>query len=710
MRTYLFLLIIILSTQFSYSQNIEELIQPKCDESNMYFSIVGNMREYIENDNNLDGREIYENLDDIKTKKIGVLNGSAYNSNIFQNVTIYDIYEDLLNDLRTYKLDAIIVDNILSNYTQAFEMDITFLDTFVGMNLLGFGFQKNDTKYINEFNNFLAVTINNISETGRYGLGFDIEDSPLELDGVNGIINVIYRMRIPPYSYKENGEIRGNEILFIYEFARNYGYKINLLEAETLQEQVDCLKNKSCDIAGGLFPILDEYKADITYSNTFHPSISGVIIRYENSVKGKNSNKIFDMALDYNGEILGTLSDPTYYNLVHKNYPNSEIVHSNNFYDIYVKLLLGEIKGCLLDKPFADYFANLYPKKITFYSDIFDENNYGFGFQKNLEGGSLLTEFNQFIFSNDIDSLYYKWTNYDIRNLTIDTNLDSSNGKTINVGINMDFIPLGFFYYDNPKGYEFELIYMFAKQFGYKVNFISLENDLQRISYLTEGKANITGGHFTITDERKNYIHFSEPILRSATVLSVATQNKKEFMTNIVIDENGKNKPNNNVNIDVKFGNLTKTSSCIFPKNFNDTIIINCTISNITENYTGFEYGNSTDKIKFMYYSFKATTFLNANTLLNNDSIIKQSNKSEIICKSINNSKNDEDISGINYIRKYKTSGRLSIGSIIAILIPCILVVVIVFIFIFLSIKRAPLVKNTPTTNDSVAAINEIFK
>ena len=137
MRTYLFLLIIILSTQFSYSQNIEELIQPKCDESNMYFSIVGNMREYIENDNNLDGREIYENLDDIKTKKIGVLNGSDYNSSIFQNVTIYDIYEDLLNDLRTYKLDAIIVDNILSNYTQAFEMDITFLDTFVGMNLLG---------------------------------------------------------------------------------------------------------------------------------------------------------------------------------------------------------------------------------------------------------------------------------------------------------------------------------------------------------------------------------------------------------------------------------------------------------------------------------------------------------------------------------------------------------------------------------------------
>jgi ABC-type amino acid transport substrate-binding protein len=668
------------------------------------------MRDYIENDNNLDGREIYENIDDIKNKKIGVLKGSAYNSSIFQNVTIYDIYDDLLNDLRTYKLDGIIVDIGLSNYTQAFDMDIIFLNTFIGMSLIGFGFQKEDTKYINEFNNFIE-SFNDTIEQENYGLGFDVEDLALELKGENGIINVIYRMNIPPYSYKIKGEPRGKEILFIYEFARTYGYKINLLEAKTLQEQVDCLKNKRCDIAGGLFQILDEYRADITYSNAFKESVNGVTIRYENSVKGKNSHKIFDMALDYDGEILATLTDPTYYSLLQKNFPNSEIIHSYNFYDLFSKLLLGQIKGCLIDKPLVDYFASKYPQKITFYPDIFDENNYGFGFQKNLEGGALLDEFNQFLFSNDIDSLYYKWTNSDVNSLTIDTNLPSNNGKTINVGINMDFLPLGFYVLEEPKGYEFELVYLFAREFGYKVNFISLENDLQRISYLTEGKANITGGHFTITEERRNYIHFSEPILRSYTILSVAVRDKKEFLTNIIIDENSVQKPNNNVDIDVKFEKFTKTSSCIFPKNFNDTIIINCTISNITENYTGFEYGNSTDKIKFMYYSFNATTFLNANKLLNNDSIIKESNKSEIICQS-NISIKDEDNSRINFIKskKKKTSGVLSIGAIIAILIPCIIVVVIVFIFIFSSIKRAPLIKQKPTKNDSMAAINEFFK
>ena len=590
-------------------------------------------------------------------------------------------------------------------------MDLTFLDTYAGMNLLGFGFQKEDTKYINEFNYFLELFINTSVEEGRYGLGFDIEDSPYELDGENGIINVIYRMRIPPYSYRVKGEIRGNEILFIYALAKGFGYKINLIEAETLQEQVNCLKNKSCDIAGGLFPILDEYKDDISYSNPFHPATSGVIIRYENSVKGNSSNKIFDMPKDYNGEILGTLSDPAYYNIILNSFPNSDLITSDNFYDLFAKLLLGEIKGVLLDQPLIEYFCNKYPKKLSFYSNIFDENNYGFGFQKNLEGGSLLNEFNQFIFGIDIDYLYYKWTNYDIANLTVDTNLDSSKGKTINVGINMDFVPLGFFYSGNPKGLEFELIYMFARQYGYKVNFIPLQNDVERMSYLLEGKANITGGHFTITDERKNYIHFSEPIIKSYTILSITSHDKKEFLTNIAIDENGVQKPNNNVDINVKFRDLTKTSSCIFPKKYNDTIIINCTISNITENNNGFEYGNSTDKIKFNYYSFNATTFLNANKLLNNDSIILESDKSEIICQPIkNNSENNEAIPKINYIKKYKSAGRLSIGAIIAILVPCVLVIFIIFIFIFLAIKRTPPVKNAPSTSESVASINEISK
>ena len=52
---YKYFLTLLLFAHISYLQNIDELIQPKCDGKNIYYSIVGNMKDFIENDNNLDG-------------------------------------------------------------------------------------------------------------------------------------------------------------------------------------------------------------------------------------------------------------------------------------------------------------------------------------------------------------------------------------------------------------------------------------------------------------------------------------------------------------------------------------------------------------------------------------------------------------------------------------------------------------------------------
>ena len=554
-----------LCVQISYSQNIDELIQPKCDGKNIYYSIVGNIKDFVENDNNLDGREIYEKVDDLKGKRIGVLKGAPYNTSIYNDVIVYGNSDDLLNDLRKHKLDAIIIDKSISNYNQAFGMSIRTIEEDIGMNFLGFGFQKNNTKYLNEFNEFLGSFRPKIGER-EYNLGFDDESSPLDLKGENGVINVTCRINIPPYSYRLNGDIMGNEILLIYAYAIRYNYTINLLEAKSIQEQVDCLKNKSCDLAGCLFPILDEYRDEIAYSNIFHPATSGMTIRYENTVDGNKSSTIYDIIKDFDGKVIGCNIDPTYYNMTKKSFPNSKIIQYDSFSDLYANLLYQTFEGCLLDKPIVDYFVNRYPDRITYYPDIFDENNYGFGFQKNGEGETLLKEFNEFLNNTDIDSLYYKWTHSRTKDLHVDTNLNTSAEKTIIFADTMNFIPLCFYYFNEPKGFEFELIYLFAKKYNYKVNFTRLENDTHRITYLTEGKANITGGLFSITEERKKSVHFSEPILRTSTVFTVRTDSKKEFLTNVVMDKNYEQKSNNNVDIEVKFSNITKTSSCVFSK------------------------------------------------------------------------------------------------------------------------------------------------
>ena len=186
------------------------------------------------------------------------------------------------------------------------------------------------------------------------------------------------------------------------------------------------------------------------------------------------------------------------------------------------------------------------------------------------------------------------------------------------------------------KGYELDLIYMFAREYNYKINFINLElNESNRINYLLDGSANITGGHFTITDERKEIIYFSDIILESSILLSCRLDAKKENLTTYVVDQNFEKKPNNNVDIEVKFSNITKNASCLFPVDYNNTFLINCTIFNITEKnpfFEGFEYGNTTDKIRFLHYDFEANNFFKANTILPNKSILTESDKSKVIC------------------------------------------------------------------------------
>ena len=56
-KKILILLVSLISIKISNSQNITELIQPKCDGSTIKYSILANLSEYLENEKNIDNRE-----------------------------------------------------------------------------------------------------------------------------------------------------------------------------------------------------------------------------------------------------------------------------------------------------------------------------------------------------------------------------------------------------------------------------------------------------------------------------------------------------------------------------------------------------------------------------------------------------------------------------------------------------------------------------
>ena len=66
-----------------------------------------------------------------------------------------------------------------------------------------------------------------------------------------------------------------------------------------------------------------------------------------------------------------------------------------------------------------------------------------------------------------------------------------------------------------------------------------------------------------------------------------------------------------------------RNTSYILPKKYNDTIIINCTISDfvydINGTMTGFDFLNTSDLIKISYSTIKPYNFLNADLIFKDD-------------------------------------------------------------------------------------------
>ena len=118
--------------------------------------------------------------------------------------------------------------------------------------------------------------------------------------------------------------------------------------------------------------------------------------------------------------------------------------------------------------------------------------------------------------------------------------------------------------------------------------------------------------------------------------MAVRIENKKDKIELKVLDNNYKEKSNNTAELQVKFSNSIKISSCTFPNKYNDTILINCTIfdvNNINIPNEGLEYVNTSDKINILSKNLELNNFFQANNkIVGHDSIIIEGNKDKIYC------------------------------------------------------------------------------
>lgn len=519
--------------EVSNLQNIEELTKPKCDGKKIEYSIYAKFEEYLKNENNIDGRDIYKNLDDLKDKNMGMLeegiNEISMDINPFSKLQplSYDPTA-ILNKLNTHELDGIIIYNSIAEDFQMFSKEATKWIS-LGSEQLKFIINKEKTELKAQLNDFISSGNLLINEYKKKWRLISLDDRYLDLDnlkGTNGTIKIAYREDLYPFVYKDsfNGDIIGIEMNFIYDFAEKYNYKIELVgPLPTYEELSSSVSKGDADIGVGFIREKTDYSNVIDFSNTFHIEDINIVVRYENLEDSIGFKNVYNSIEDFKEKKLGLLEGSMFYNLTFKITTEENIISKPSFPDLYTELLLENIDGFYIDEILAQYYKNLIPQRITFIDPNLEEAQNAFAFQKNEEGQKLAEEFNEFLKTVDVDKLLSKWNTSSTADLTVDQNINFPNGKTINVAFNLHNKILSFKEHGENKGFEVELIYQFLKEKKYNVNFKEISFD-DMVEYIKSGEVDITGGCLSITKERENSVLFS--------VLSI---HQKQFLQQEII-------------------------------------------------------------------------------------------------------------------------------------------------------------------------------
>ena len=112
------------------------------------------MKKYLENEKNINGREFYSTIDDLKSKNVK-RTLSFYTLDNFTKEEKSIGIEYLLEDIRKHKVDAIFHSNTFTNYTQPNLFDLSSIHDEVKISF--YLYVKKILIFINNYLNFKTL-------------------------------------------------------------------------------------------------------------------------------------------------------------------------------------------------------------------------------------------------------------------------------------------------------------------------------------------------------------------------------------------------------------------------------------------------------------------------------------------------------------------------------------------------------------------------
>lgn len=235
-----------------------------------------------------------------------------------------------------------------------------------------------------------------------------------------------------------------------------------------------------------------------------------------------NGEKEFHTFEEFENAKLGILTGSEFDRQTQELFPNAEKLQFANAADLILSLETDKTDGFLLDSTY--YSAIAWERQG--YKAISSDKTSPVSFAVMLSEGDMakkikgeLDDFITEIKSNgSIDALAEKWFS-GIRPTEVEDagTLSGENG-TITVAISNSDAPLSYVSENTAKGFDVELMIAFAREYGYKIDFVAVDFDA-KLGGIASNKYDAAIGGITVTEERREEMSFSVTYYESPVVM-----------------------------------------------------------------------------------------------------------------------------------------------------------------------------------------------
>ena len=463
---------------------------------------------------------------DLKTSRIGVLLGSAYDKYATDNfpqakILQYNTASDLVLAVKADKVDAAMFDEDPLHEILRLNPDIGLLGKPLFSFPVGVGISKQNEALRQSFNQFLAQIKHNGTYDDMLARWFKAGGAQMPLiesAATNGILHATVNDVGLPFVAVLDNQLLGFDIELLKRFAAYEGKAIEFSNADFSSLVAAVASGKADLIASSIF-ITDERKKQINFSDPYYEMGARLFALKQNIADASGINaapvvppadhklrSVDDLKHKRIAVLLGSVHDS--YAL--KNFPQAEVMQYKSPSDILLAVKSGKVDAAIYTRETLVEILHADPE-LALLGDSLQNYPIGVGFNKDKD--VLREQFNAFLKTIKQDGTYDDMVSRWIKNnITTMPHIENSKKNGVLIAGNVSDKGLPFTVVKNNQliGFDIELAERFGAYLGKKVQYADMEFGNLIVAASTN-KIDMIVSTLMLTDERKQKIDFSDP-------------------------------------------------------------------------------------------------------------------------------------------------------------------------------------------------------